>query len=233
MLALVGGDEFHSGNEQQDELLRDAAAGRPAYVVATATRDAPEMAVRTARRWFESLGLAVEELRLRTPGEARGSAAVEQARGAGLIYLCGGDPGRVVQVLRGSPAWDAIRDAWRGGCALAGSSAGAMALCRWTLVRRSFPGHTQRRPLDALGMVPGCALLPHYDTFGERWIPSAQEELGPDTLLIGVDERSAAVWSDGSWRALGPGAVTLVRGDERRRFASGQAIDGLPDPAPE
>lgn len=230
IVALVGGDEFHPGNEQQDELLRDAARGRPAYVVATAARQGPEMAVRTAQRWFSSLGLDMEELRLRTPTEARSEAAVAQARGAGLIYICGGDPGRVVQVLHGSPAWEAIRDAWRAGCALAGSSAGAMALCRWTLVRRSFPGHTARRPLDALGLVPDCALLPHYDTFGERWIPSAQEQLGPDTLLVGVDERSAAVWSDGTWRAAGPGAVTLVRGEERRRFASGSPIDGLPQP---
>src|SRR5579864_2916678 len=184
-LALVGGDEFHPGNEAQDELLRDAAAGRPAYIVATAAREHPEAAVATARRWFASLGLDIVELRVRTAGEARSDSTAQQAAGAGLVYIAGGDPGRVVQVLRGSPVWDAIHAAWRAGCALAGSSAGAMSLCRWTLVRAGWPGHTERRPLDSLDVVPDSAFLPHFDTFGERWIPSAQASLPADTLLIG------------------------------------------------
>ncbi len=79
-------------------------------------------------------------------------------------------------------------------------------------------------------MVPDCALLPHYDTFGERWIPSAQQALGPDTTLVGVDERSAAVWRDGAWTAMGPGAVTVVRGDRRVRFVAGETVTGVPQP---
>jgi cyanophycinase len=229
-LALVGGDEFHAGNEAQDALLCEAAAGRPAYIVATAARDSPEAAVATAQRWFRRFDVDITELRVRTITEARSTATAEQAKGAGLIYICGGDPGRVVQVLRGTLVWEAIRQAWRDGCALAGSSAGAMALCEWSLVRRGFPGHTDRRGLEGLNLVPGSAFLPHYDTFGERWIPSAQESVGADTLLIGVDERSAAVWVDGAWSAMGPGRVVLVRGDERRVFPAPSPVDGFPQP---
>src|ERR1700694_4888369 len=216
-LALVGGDEFHPGNEAQDALLCEAAGGRPAYIVATAARDNPEAAVATAQRWFRRFDVDVTELRVRTITDARSTATAEQAKGAGLIYICGGDPGRVAQ-------------AWRAGCALAGSSAGAMALCEWSLVRRGFPGHTDRRGLEALNLVPGSAFLPHYDTFGERWIPSAQESVGVDTLLIGVDERSAAVWGDGAWSAMGPGRVVLVKGDERRVFPAPTPVDGMPQP---
>lgn len=231
VLYLNGGDEFHPGNEPQDELLRDAAGDRPALILATAAADAPETAVRSAQRWFGGLGLAVRELRVRTRSEAVSREMASAAAGAGLFYIVGGDPGRVAKVLRRSVVWDAIVAAWRGGAALAGSSAGAMALCEWTLVRHSFPGHTRRRPDPALGLVPGTAVLPHYNTFGERWIPSAQETLGADTLLIGLDERTAAVWSSGDWRAFGAGAVTLVRGDSRVSFEPGAAIEGLPDPA--
>ena len=229
-LALVGGDEFHPGNEAQDALLCQAATGRPAYIVATAARDNPEAAVATARRWFNRFGVEVTELRARTITEARSAATAQQAKGAGLIYICGGDPGRAVQVLRGSVVWGAIREAWRGGCALAGSSAGAMALCEWSLVRRGFPGHTDRRGLEGLNLVPGSAFLPHFDTFGERWIPSAQESVGADTLLVGVDERSAAVWADGAWSAMGPGRVVLVRGDERDVSPAPGPVEGLPQP---
>ena len=229
-LALAGGDEFHPGNEPQDRVLLEAAAGRAAYVVATAARDAPDAAAATARKWFASLGADVEELRVRSRGDAQSKAIAEQAAGGGFFYLAGGDPGWVVQVLIDSRVWAVMREAWHGGAALAGSSAGAMALCEWTLLRASFPGHTRRKPNAALGAVPGCAFLPHFDTFGERWIPSAQAALGADTLLLGVDERTAAVWSDGEWRAYGPRTVTLVRGAERHVFPAGELITGLPQP---
>ncbi len=229
-LALVGGAEFTAGNEEQDTELARAAAGRPAYVVCAAVRARPEQAAAMARAWFARLGVDMTELRVRTRGDGSVAATVAAARAAGLVYLAGGDPGRTVQLLAGTPVWEAIVGAWRRGAALAGSSAGAMALCRWTLVRDRWPQHDTRRPVDALDVVPGCALLPHYDAFGERWIPSAQEALGAEVPLIGVDERSAALWRDGAWTALGPGSVTVVRGDDRTRVAAHSAVDGIPQP---
>jgi len=107
-----------------------------------------------------------------------------------------------------------------------------MALGEWTLVRERMPGDDRRRYVPALGLVPRVAVLPHFDTFGHRWVPSAEEAApGRDVVLLGVDERSAAI-HDGAWRALGDGGVTVIAGG-RRRFASGERVDGLPalDPA--
>ena len=230
VLALVGGAEFQSGNEAQDRVLVEAAAGRPAYAVCAAVRVQPERAAATARRWFATLGADMGELVVHSRSDAALPATVEAARGAGLVYLAGGDPGRTVQLLAGTAVWDAIVAAWRGGAALAGSSAGAMALCEWTLVRHHWPQHDTRRAIDALAIVPGCAVLPHFDAFGERWIPSAQEALGAATPLIGIDERAAALWRDGSWTAFGSGAVTVVTGTDRARATAGSAIAGLPQP---
>jgi hypothetical protein len=49
-------------------------------------------------------------------------------------------------------------------------------------------------------------------------------------VLLGVDERSAAVWESGTWRAYGPGGVTVITGDDRTTFDSGTEILGLPGP---
>ncbi len=49
----------------------------------------------------------------------------ERARVGRFFYLVGGDPGRVPTTLNGTPVWTAILEAWLGGAALAGSSAGA------------------------------------------------------------------------------------------------------------
>jgi cyanophycinase len=229
-LALVGGDEFHPGNEEQDRLLAGAAKAGPAFVVPTAAaRQGPEQAVAAATTWFGQLGLPLRELPVLRRTDANSKELAKVARGGGFFYLVGGDPGLVVQVLRGSRVWAAIFEAWLDGAVLAGSSAGAMALCSHTLVRATWPNRFQRRPVDALGVVPDTAVAPHFDTFGSRWVESAQREL-PGVTLLGIDERSAAVWSEGEWRAAGPGAVTIVKNARTARFTSGARITGLSAP---
>lgn len=189
------------------------------------------MAVRHAQTWFKRFGLELVELAVYTKSQAHDPALTEIAAAAGFCYIPGGDPGLVASVLRDSPVGNAIIDAWRSGAALAGSSAGAMALCSETLVRQSFPGHTQRRALAGLGVVPRSAVLPHHDTFGEKWYPSARAAL-PDTVLIGIDERTCALWESGSWRCLGAAGVTVyVPGAPAARIASG-VLDGIPQPSP-
>ena len=233
-LALVGGDELKPGNGPQDEVLVRVAGDGPAFVVATAAgRQRPEVAVANAVRWFASLGLAVEELPATRRSDAKDSANAARARQGRFFYLVGGDPGLVPKTLAGTPLWEAIAEAWRSGAALAGSSAGAMALGEWTLVRERMPGDHRRRYLPALGLVPRLAVLPHFETFGHRWVESA-ERAAPrsDVVLLGVDERTAALHVDGAWRALGDGGVTVIVGGERRRFASGEPIEGVPAPDP-
>ncbi len=231
-LALVGGDELHPGNEEQDRVLAEAAGGGPAYVLATAAgRQRPELAVRHAVEWFGSLGLAVEELPATKRSHATSGEIAERARAGRFFYLVGGDPGLVPKVLAGSPVWDAIVSAWRDGAALGGSSAGAMAMGEWTLIRDRMPGDDRRRYQPALGVVPGVAVLPHFETFGHRWVESAQAAApSDDVVLLGVDERSAAVWRDGTWRAYGPGGVTVIAAGETERFDAGASITGLPSP---
>jgi cyanophycinase len=232
-LALVGGDELHPGNEPQDELLAAAAGGGPAYVLTTAAaRHRPELAATHAREWFARFGLDVVELPVRTRTQARSPEIAELAANGRFFYLVGGDPGVVPRVLRDTPVWDAVVTAWRAGAALAGSSAGAMAMGRWTLIRGRFPGDRRREYRDAMGSVPRVAVLPHFATFGREWVASALEgRPSDDVVLLGIDERAAAVWSDGAWRAMGDGGVTVITTTGERRFAAGVEIEGIPDPA--
>jgi cyanophycinase len=228
---LVGGDEFNPGNEEQDSLLARSAGSGPAYVVPTAAaRQGPERAVAHAQKWFRQFDLALEELPVLKRTDANSKELAALARAGGLFYLVGGDPGLVVQVLQSSRVWNAIVEAWEEGAALAGSSAGAMALCSHTLIRASWPNRFNRRPNDALGLVAGTAVLPHFDTFGHKWIESAQQAL-PEATLLGIDERSATVWQGRTWRAMGPGGVTVIKRSKVKRFASGQDVTGLRTPA--
>ena len=231
-LALVGGDELNPGNEPQDEVLVAAAKGGPAFVLAAAAgRQRPDLAVRNARAWFKGLGLDVEELPAIRRSDVSSARTAELARVGRFFYLVGGDPGLVPKTLAGTPLWDAIVETWREGAALAGSSAGAMALGEWTLIRDRRPGDARRRYRPALSIVPRIAVIPHFDQFGERWVDGALAGApGDDVVLVAIDERSAALWQDGGWQAFGPGGVTIITRSNRRRFASGERLEGIPQP---
>jgi cyanophycinase len=230
VLALVGGDEFNPGNEEQDRLLADAARPGPAFVVPTAAaRQGPEQAVAHATAWFKQFGLRLQELPVLKRSDANSKELAAVARTGGFFYLVGGDPGLVAEVLRASRVWNAIFEAWLDGASLAGSSAGAMALGSHSLIRATWPNRFNRRPAAALGLGPETAVLPHFETFGHRWVESAEREL-PGQTLLGVDERSAAVWVKGEWRACGPGSVTLIKSSKAAHFPSGTKVLGLSVP---
>jgi cyanophycinase len=191
-----------------------------------AARQRPELAVATATRWFEDLGLPVQELPVLRRRDAQSVQLADRARVAGLFYLVGGDPGLVVRTLAASEVWKAIADAWADGAALAGSSAGAMALCSHSLVMARWPRHEVRRPVPALGLVPETVVVPHYERFGPRWTVDGETGL----VVLGIDERTAAVWDQSGWRAAGAGAVTVVREGRSQVFPAGSACEGIPTP---
>jgi len=105
-----------------------------------------------------------------------------------------------------------------------------MALARTMLVRASWPDRSRRRPRPALGLAPVDAVLPHFDGFGASWVGSALEGTDGDPLRLGLDERTAALWDRGTWRASGPGRVTLIRRGGRQSLSSGEPLP-LEDPA--
>jgi len=209
-----------------ERLLLD---GRPPRYVQLPTAAGQEGAA-SLSRWV-SLGaeqaerLGVEPVAVmavdRASAEDEGNAA--RVRGAGLIYLSGGSPAFVTATLRGTRVWAAIVEEWQGGAALAGCSAGAMALAQWLAdVRR--PG---RRLLTGLGVVPGLCVLPHFDRM-RGWAPSAAEgiaeALPEGVTLLGIDEETA-VLSDGAdwrrWQVHGKQSAWVVSAGGATPFAAG------------
>ena len=146
--------------------------------------------------------------------------------GAGLIYLSGGSPPYVADTLRNTQVWSAIVREWEAGAALAGCSAGAIALTDWVpdIRRPEAPAR------QGLGVVKGLRVLPHFDRMA-RWAPKMADSIAsvlpPGVALIGVDEETAIV-SDGSdfrrWVVHGRQAAWVFGPEGGKPFRHGDEI---------
>lgn len=218
-LALLGSGEFLPAMLGTDRRL---LAGRRASVAVLPTAAAPE-GDRRLRHWtdlarghFAELGADVVPVLVRDRADANRDSFASAFEDVGLVYLSGGDPAHLVDTLRDTPVWEAVVAAWRGGAALAGCSAGAMALAD------AWPPFTARGATtyrDGLGLLPGLAVLPHFDRV-RRWREGHLDELGvgrpAGSTVVGIDEETAVVWRDGTWNVEGRGEVWSVDGDEPR-----------------
>lgn len=249
-IALVGSGEYLPVLEPLERLL---IRGRPPRYVQLATAAAPE-GVAVLRRWHDLGARAAERLGVEQVvvpvvdrATADDPALAGLVGGAGLIYLSGGSPRFLTETLRDTAVGRAVLDAWRHGAALAGCSAGAMALSA------GFPD--LRRPwrpaLPGLGVVGLVEVLPHFDRFAARLpdpVLRGVSGAGPGVGVIGVDEDTALVgglplpadtgdtaddaarWRAAPagpgtrWQVIGRQAVWLLDRTGRTRLAPGQDV---------
>lgn len=80
---------------------------------------------------------------------------------------------------------------------------------------------------NALGFVPGTIVIPHYDAFPEPLSAVMALAAPADTLVLGIDEKTALVGREGAWQVHGRGRVTVWRGRHRERFRVGDTLDLL------
>ncbi|HEU4673808.1 MAG TPA: Type 1 glutamine amidotransferase-like domain-containing protein [Candidatus Limnocylindrales bacterium] len=231
-VALIGAGEFLPPMADIDrELLAGIAARRPRVVVIP-TASWPDGEV-TFRRWaamgvehFAGLGAEVEAVLVRDRADADDAAFVQAVGEADLVYLSGGHPGHLLETLRGSGVWAAARRANERGAALVGCSAGAMVLggrqVDWRRRLRRLP--VPVRYPESLAVVPGCAILPHYDRLPEPVAALMALQAPAGVTVLGVDENTGLIGRDGSWQVRGAGRVTVWRGRHRTRHRAGDVI---------
>ena len=228
-VCLQGGAELRPGCEAMDAAmlwahgpgLGQEGLARRVLVAPFAGRPGRERQVagENARAWYERFGARRVEVAL-DEGEAfgtalaglRGPAAAGAAGpdGGDLLVLPGGSPSRLLAAL--APHRDALDAALDRGAAVSGASAGAMVLCRWTVL----PEGGRFQVVPGLGLVPVDLVLVHFSG-GIDWLDAARRALGPDLLgpdavVLGLPEKSGAVVApDGSLTAAGVAELTRLR----------------------
>jgi len=228
-LSLVGSGEYLPVMAAVEGML---LAGRPPRYVQIPTAAAPE-GERSLRRWLD-LGaaqadrLGVEQVPVvaRDRAEADAPELAALVDGAGLVYLSGGSPAFLAKTLRGTRLFAAVTAAWQSGTALAGCSAGAIALTGWVLSMRAL----DREPDPGLGILPDLRVLPHFDKM-LGWVPDllTRAVLRPPagTTVVGIDEETAIVDMTGAgrdWQVHGRQRAWILSDGKRRGFAAGSTL---------
>jgi cyanophycinase len=216
-LALVGGAEWRDGATFDAELLEASGSSEVLVLPTAAAYERPDHAVATATAWFEGLGASVRPLQVLQRRDALDPEHVAAVSDARFIYLGGGSPLHLRSVLKDSPVLEAIRQAWHDGAVVAGSSAGAMALCDPMIDPRGGAFTV------GLGLVVGMAVLPHTDGQVAEEHRRTLELADPTTLVVAIPERTAVMRSpEGAWRAVG------VATDDVSVFGEPAALTDLP-----
>src|SRR5262249_26947835 len=175
---------------------------------------APERWNRMGAGHFAALGAQVAPLMLLTRDDAADPRIVAALRSSDLFYFSGGDPQHLVETMRGTPAWDAIRERYAAGAVIAGCSAGAMMLGGYTLgIRALMNGQPPQWPA-ALGLLPHIAVMPHFDRaaqfVGEALFHALIAAAPADVTLVGVDEDTALLHVPATgWQVLGRPTVSV------------------------
>jgi cyanophycinase len=233
-VALVGSGEFLDVMRPVDELLLDGRAQRAVFLPTAAAEEGDERVgywLDLGTRHFASMGVEPVPLAVLDRSDAQRQDLADLVAGAGLVYLSGGNPGYLADTLRSTRVWQAVVDAWLGGSALAGCSAGACAL---SAVSDDF-----RRPGRftglGLGVVPHVATIPHFDRFDSIAPDIARSLVAsvPDLVtVVGIDEDTALVGGLERWTVEGrQGVWRIGRDGSRTRYGPRDAVE-IPLPVP-
>jgi cyanophycinase len=228
-VALVGAGEFLPAMAAIDaELLASSGRARPrvAILPTASWPDGESIFLRWAAlgvEHFEGLGAEVEVVPVRRRPDADDPAYAQAVGEADLIYLSGGKPDHLLRTLAGTAVWAAAVAANARGSVLVGCSAGAMVLCSQQARFRN-PPHLPLGFQPGLGVVAGAAVLPHYDRFPETLAAVRVARAPRGTVVLGIDEDTAAIGRDGSWQVRGTGRVTVWRGRRRERHPAGDVF---------
>ena len=204
LLLLSSGGEFQKGNETADLYILGQVEGTVVIVAGTS------QTARHGQIWFEGLG--AKEVKTYWPEQPDEGAAHQSLETARLIYLAEAEP----EAYRQNAAlWKALEEARKAGATIAGAGGGAMVL------GETFYDARLNQLATGRGILPGTAIVPHFNGSGRKWADKILALKTPP-YLIGLDERVAIIGDGNDWQVWGRGWITLYRQGRPAKYQGGQ-----------
>lgn len=216
-LFIIGGHEVRDGKGIVLARIAQLIGGGKLVVVTMASEE-PDETYKEYNAAFRAHGTRHRyHLRIESRQDAASKRALGILRGADCVFFTGGDQLRITGLLGDSPVYHALYELMRGGCLIAGTSAGASALTETMMV--SGDAESSHRVHANLELAPGLGFVRHMvidQHFAERGrIGRLLGVLGqnPRVLGVGIDENTAIDLKLGrSFQVVGEGGVTVLDG---------------------
>jgi len=232
-LALVGSGEYLPAMTAFEKSLLDDGIknGKTAKYIQIPTAAGQERDDRLdfwkqlGQTQADAIGVEATYLPIYTRDDAFKQEHVDAIKNSALMYMSGGDPHYLAEVLIDTPVWAAMIENWQSGASLAGCSAGAMVLSAQIPNFRML----KKAPTTGLNLLPEIRVIPHFNKFF-KWIPESAAKVllhAPnDSILIGVDEMTAIVKRSGNehWVVVGDAKVHVLKGLPDQQLTDGQEI---------
>ena len=234
MLMLIGGAEDKVGNRAILRRFVELAGGPEGRIaIIAAASEIHSIVSQTYRRIFADLGVRdVRVLDLYQREQCMDLAAIEPLNDATGIFLTGGNQLKLMTIIGGTPAATRIRRVYRHGCVVAGTSAGASAVCQHMMAYGSS-GTTPRQAMmhfaPGLGLITRLLVDQHFGARGRTGRLITAIAHNPYLVGVGLDEDTAIeVDANRQMRVFGRGSVMVIDG----AGTNYNNIHRLPDNAP-
>lgn len=231
-LLIIGGHEDKAGDRAILRAFADAAGGGK-VVLATIATEKPAEYVAAYRAAFDGLGIGeLVELHLDARAQTHDEAKLEILDDAAGVFFTGGDQLRISSQIGDTPVEERIREIWRGGGVVAGTSAGASVMSDVMLVRGPSTSSYRIGELDmapGLGMLRDVLIDQHFAERGRIGRLLGAVAHSPRVLGIGIDEDTAIRVRGDDFEVLGSGAVYVLDGAgvSRSNIAEGRGERAL------
>lgn len=215
-LVIIGGHEDRKGDKVVlREVARRAEGGKLA--VTTVASSDPDGLFDEYREAFRALGVKhVVDLPIDVREDARERDTVALLDGVTGVFFTGGDQLKITSQIGDTPTFKRIREIFRAGGVIGGTSAGASVVTETMLLS----GNSDESAVvgDLVRMAPGLGFLEgvivdqHFAERGRMGRLLGAVAQNPKSLGIGIDEDTACVVVGHTLSVIGSSAVYVVDG---------------------
>jgi cyanophycinase len=228
-LILIGGACTPEGAALAAFVREARAVGGPVVGITEASSN-PDNSAKLWRGDFASVGITdVSFPRVKRNDPHSDRAAAARIAEAGAVFLGGGDQVKLVATLSGTRTCAAMKELYRRGGVICGTSAGAAALTALTMAGGEID---EEGNIVEQYIGPGFGLLGYEAIIDTHFSQRRRLQRlfvviagNPQLLGLGIDENTALVMRGHLGEVMGAGGVTFVDGRDSVRFDNAHDLD--------
>lgn len=216
ILALIGSGEFTTNVLPIDKFLLSQTKNPKVAIFPTAAGQESDYQkwIDMGEKHYAKLGAMVRGFDVKDKDSANSQKIVLEIKDYNFFVFSGGDPGYLLKTIEDSLVWQVILERYKTGSILVGSSAGAMVMGRkvWGSIYK-FDKENVLLPWDKGLNLVEFGILPHFDIIknylGKKRTKKAFSNIPTDLTVLGIDENTAYINTNGNWIKKGMGKVHI------------------------